>query len=82
MISGTISFSVKESGLYTARVLDEGWIINEPPDFFVFYEDVSLNKGTYTLLASVGGVLGIFGGVTVVVSIFRKGGTRHKRTPK
>jgi hypothetical protein len=81
LTSGTISFFVEKSGTYTVRVLDEGWI-DTPPDFFVFYEQVPLNSETYTLLASAGGVLGIFGGVTVVVSIFRKGGAKHKRTRK
>jgi hypothetical protein len=78
--SGKIRFSVKESGTYIARVLDEGWVVNAPPDFFVFYQEVSSNSETYTLLASGGGVLGTFGGVTLVVSIFRKEGARHKRT--
>jgi hypothetical protein len=78
--SGKIRFSVMESGTYIARVLNEGWVINAPPDFFVFYQETSSNSETYTLLASGGGVLGIFGGVTLVVSVFRKEGARHKRT--
>jgi hypothetical protein len=82
MNSPNILFSVEISGTYNVSVLNEGWIINSPPDFFVFYEQVSSNNGTYTLLASGGGVLGILGGVTVVVAIFRKGGARHKRTSK
>ena len=80
--SPNILFTVEKSGTYTVSVLNEGWIINSPPDFFVFYEDVSSNIGIYTLLASGGGVLGIIGGVTVVVSIFRKGRARHKSTSK
>jgi len=82
MNSPSILFSVEKSGTYNVSVLNEGWIINAPPDFFVFYEEVSPNGGTYTLLASGGGVLGIIGGVTVVVSIFRKGRARHKSTSK
>ena len=82
MNSATILFSVEKSGTYNVSVLNDGWILNSPPDFFVFYEQVSSNNGTYTLLASAGGVLGIFGGVTVVVSVFRKGGAKHKRTHK
>jgi len=79
--SGTISFSVEESGIYTVRVLNEDWI-STPPDFFVFYKDVSSNSGTYTLLASAGGVLSVFGGITFVMSIFRKEQVKHKRTRK
>jgi hypothetical protein len=79
--SAEIRFSVEESGMYTVRVLDEGWI-DTPPDFFVFYEDVPSASQTYTLLASGGGVLSIFGGVTVVVSVFRKKGAKRKRMRK
>ena len=79
--SNKISFSVKDSGTYNVSVLDMGWI-DTPPDFFVFYKVVSPNSGNYTLLASSGGVLGIFGGVILVVSMFGKEGVRHKRTRK
>jgi hypothetical protein len=77
--SGKIRFSVIESGAYTARVLDEGWVASAPPDFFVFYKEVPVNSETSVLLASGGGVLGALGGVTLVVSIFRKEGARRKR---
>jgi hypothetical protein len=77
--SANIRFFVEESGTYTVRVLDEGWI-DTPPDFFIFYEDVSPNSGAYTLLASGGGVLCVLGGITVVAGIFRKEGPKRKIT--
>jgi hypothetical protein len=76
--SGKIQFSVKESGLYNATVINGGWI-DTPPAFFRFYEEVASNRNSYALLASGGGVVGIIGGVTLVVSVFRKGGVRHKK---
>jgi hypothetical protein len=79
--SGKIRFAVKQSGVYNASVLDEGWI-DTPPDFFIFYKEVPSDSETYTLLTSGGGVVGTFGGVTLVVSIFRKEGVKRKRTRK
>lgn len=80
--SGEIRFTVKQDGNYTVSVLKEGLWSVQPPNFFTFYEEVSENRNLYSLMAFAGGGAGTVGGVTFVVSVFRKDGTKRKKPRK
>jgi hypothetical protein len=74
-----IRFNVEQSGSYAARVLREGLWSDTPPDFFIFYEESVQNGEIYSFTVAVGGVISIIGGVMLVVGIFRKEGTAHRK---
>lgn len=77
-----IRFSVKQDGLYVARVLQEGLWTTDPPQRFIILEEFVANRDTYSLLAFGGGVLGAVGGVALVVGIFRRKKLKPKRLHK
>lgn len=77
-----IRFMAKQNGVFTVRVLEEGLWSPEPPNFFIVYREVSQDREAYTVLASLGGVLSIIGGVTFIVSLFRRESVKHKKAGK
>jgi hypothetical protein len=67
-----IMMTIKQSGLYTVRVLEQGLWSNGPPNYFALIEVFTPNSDTYSLMAFGGGITAMAGGVIYVVSVFRK----------
>jgi len=83
--SPKIVITAKQTGLYNVSVPQKGGLFytsKEPPDFIAFYEYVIPSRETYSLLAAGGGGIAALGGITFVVSLFRKSPAKRKRTAK
>lgn len=83
--SPKIVFTALQTGLYNVSFPQNGGLFytsKEPADYIAFYEYVISNKETYSLLAAGGGGLTALGGITLVVSLFRRQPVKRKRTSK
>lgn len=83
--SPKIVITAKQTGLYNVSIPQNGGLFytsKEPADFIAFYVYVIPNKETYSLLTAGGGGIAALGGVTFVVSLFRKQPVKRKRTSK
>ena len=80
--SSQVRFMAKQNGPYTVTVLQDGLWSNESPAYILFFKLVAPNSETYSLLASGGGVVGTVGGITFIVSLFRKRDTKRRKTRK
>jgi hypothetical protein len=83
--SSEIRFAVKQSGPYNVSVPQNGGLFytnKQPPDYISFIEYVTANRETYSVLAAGGGGAATLGGVTAIVSLFRRRGVKRKRTAR
>jgi hypothetical protein len=80
--SSRIRFTVKKNDNFTARVLEPGSWVTTPPNYMMFFEEVTLNKQAYTLLVASGGLLAVIGLVTLIFTALAKGKTRRGKTRK
>jgi hypothetical protein len=83
--SPKIVITAKQTGLYNVSVPQNGGLFytsKQPPDFIAFYVYVIPSKETYSLLTASGGGIAALGGVTFIVSLFRKQPVKRKRTSK
>ena len=80
--SSEIRFTVRRTGLYVVRVLQQLLAVRDPPLEMLFYEEVVLNKDVYIFLVLSGGLLCIVGGVMSIWSIFWKGRVKRRRMRK
>jgi hypothetical protein len=74
-----ITITLKESGPYTVRVLEQISWSEGPPNYFALIEVFTPDSDTYSLMAFGGGIAAMAGGVTYVASVFRK---RRMKPPK
>lgn len=75
--SSQIHFTVRESGSFNVSVVPESVWSTEAPDYILYFEIASPNRGANILLATGGGIVATFGGVTSVLSLFS--GRKFKR---
>ena len=80
--SSQIRFTVRRTGLYVVRVLQQLLAARDPPLEMLFYEEVVLNKDGYIFLVLSGGLLCIVGGVMSIWSIFGKEKVKRRRMRK
>ena len=73
-----IRFMAKQDGPYNVTVLQEGLWSKEPPDYILFFKEVTPNSETYNLLSAAGGVTCVLGGVTCLVTLFKGRNTRRR----
>jgi hypothetical protein len=73
-----IRFMARQDGLYNVSVLQASLWSQVAPDYILFSKEVSPNGATYSILATVGGVMCAVGGVTYLVSLFGTRGSRRK----
>jgi hypothetical protein len=81
-LASEIRFTVKQSGLFTVTVLQDGLWSTQPPSYILFFQLVAPNSETYSLLESLGGVVATVGGITFIVGLFRGRDQKHRKTHK
>jgi hypothetical protein len=80
-----IVFTARQTGLYNVSIPQKGGLFytsKQPADYIDFYEYVTPNRETYSLITAGGGGAAALGGVAFIVSLFRRQSVKRKRTAK